>query len=136
MMSDTTNPTEINVYYAVMEACVEMSNTLTYSEQTMAEYANLLAGVLNSIYGDADDVLAQDAEDVMNHTGDDQVGYQEQYSEDSSYYQNLETLWNSMVNASNTAVSNLANAQTQLTQFASTVNGDAQYMANEVSSAL
>lgn len=136
-MSDVNNPSNTNVYYEVMQACVNMSNTLTLTEETMAQYANMLAEVLDAVYSKADQVLSQDADNVSGAAGDDsQAGYQEDYSKDSSNYQNLETQWNSMVDSANTTVNNLANAQTQLTQFGTTMNGDAQYMSNEVSSAL
>ncbi len=137
MSGDINSPENTNVYYEVMEACVNMSNALTYSEETMAQYANILAGILDNVYSEADSVLAEDAKKVSEAAGDDsQAGYQEEYSADSSFYQNLETQWNSMVDSANTTVNNLANGQTQLTQFGSTMNGDAQYMSNEVSSAL
>jgi len=125
-----------NAYYDAYMAICGLSTALTYSEEEMAQFANLLAEVLDSIYEDADNVLSSDASKVANTKSKDQQADQNVYSNDSTYYQNLETEFNSMVDAANTSVNNLANGQTQLTQLASTMNGDLTYLANLLASPL
>jgi len=125
-----------NAYYDAYMAICGLSTALTYSEEEMAQFANLLAEVLDSIYEDANNVLSWDAYQVANTKSKDQQADQNVYSNDSTYYQNLETEFNSMVDAANTSVNNLANGQTQLTQLASTMNGDLTYLANLLASPL
>lgn len=119
-----------NAYYDAITAVCGLSTSLTYSEEYMAEFANILAEMLDSIYEDANKKLSKDADNVANTKSDDQSQDQNTYSNDSTYYQNLETEYNSMVDAANTSTNNLANAQSQLTQLASTLNGDGLYMSN------
>jgi uncharacterized protein YukE len=138
--SDNGNPAtgSINgsVYYEAYMAISTFSTSLLYSEQTMAEYSNMLADMLNDIYSEANSVLAADASKVANTKSDHQQADQNEYSNDSTYFQNLETEFNSMVDSGNTAVNNLANAQTQLAQLGSTMNGDLTYMSNLLASPL
>lgn len=126
-----------NVYYDAFEAISSLSVSLSQSEQEMARYANMLASSLDDIYEKANQVLDADADNVADQTKDDkQQDAQNIYSNDSTEYQNLETEFNSMVDAANTSVNNLANAQTQLSQIGDTLNGDAQYMSNLLASPL
>jgi hypothetical protein len=125
-----------SAYYEAYMAISTLSTTLIYSEQTMAEFSNMLADMLNDIYSQANSVLAADASKVANTKSDHQQADQNEYSNDSTYFQNLETEFNSMVDSGNTAVNNLANAQTQLSQLGSTMNGDLTYMSNLLASPL
>lgn len=127
-----------NAYYAAYMAICGLSTALTYSEEEMAQFANDLAELLDEIYSQANSVLNADASAVQSNDGSSkkQQDAQDVYSNDSTYYQNLETEFNSMVDSANTSVNNLANAQTQLTQLASTMNGDLTYLANLLASPL
>jgi hypothetical protein len=95
--------------------------------------------MLHSIYEKANSVLKADANqvsyDAAHNTKDEQKD-QNVYSNDSTYFQNLEASYNSMVDAGNTAVSNLSNGQTQLATLGSTLNGDSLYMSNLMASPL
>ena len=119
-----------SIYYEAYMAVSTLSTSLLYSEQTMAEFSNNLADMLDDIYSEANSVLAADASKVANTKSKHQQADQNVYSNDSTYFQNLETEFNSMVDAGNTAVNNLANAQTQLSQLGSTMNGDLTYLSN------
>ena len=127
-----------NAYYDAYMAICGLSTALTYSEEEMAQFANDLAELLDEIYSEANSVLDADADAVQSEDGSSskQQDAQDTYTNDSTYYQNLETEFNSMVNAANTSVNNLANGQTQLTQLASTMNGDLTYLANLLASPL
>jgi len=128
-----------SVYYEAYMAIGTMSTSLIISEQVMAEYTNNLADMLHSIYEKANSILKADAakvsDDAANNTKNEQKD-QNVYSNDSTYFQNLEASFNSMVDAGNTAVSNLSNGQTQLATLGSTLNGDSLYMSNLMASPL
>lgn len=128
-----------SVYYEAYMAIGTMSTSLIISEQVMAEYTNNLADMLHSIYEKANSVLKSDAAQVSYdaaHKTKNEQKDQNIYSNDSTYFQNLETEFNSMVDAGNTAVSNLSNGQTQLSTLGSTLNGDSTYMSNLLASLL
>ena len=82
-------------------------------------------------------MLDADAQQVIIDDGDDSTSAdQTKYDEDSQEFQNLETTYNGMVNGLQTTVTNLSQAQTQISDIDQSMTGDATYISQLVSGPL
>ena len=125
-----------NYYLTALEATSNLSIANTGAEQVAAQTGNIYGQVLNGIYENAQKVLQSDYILLVNATSKEQAQDQEKYSMDSTAWGNLETVYNGLVNASQSNVTNLSQAQEQLVSFGSTINSDGTYMSQAVSGSL